>query len=109
MGVLGEVTNKPFTFQGGFARCYELVDPDTKEVLAGKIVSKALLVKQHQKEKMTQEITIHRELHHKHIVGFSSFFEDSDNVYIVLELCRKRVRASAVLLEGAGEKLVACL
>ncbi|XP_043236979.1 serine/threonine-protein kinase PLK1-like [Amphibalanus amphitrite] len=79
-----------FLGKGGFARCYELVDPDTKEVLAGKIVSKALLVKQHQKEKMTQEITIHRELHHKHIVGFSSFFEDSENVYIVLELCRKR-------------------
>ncbi|XP_037092997.1 serine/threonine-protein kinase PLK1-like [Pollicipes pollicipes] len=79
-----------FLGKGGFARCYELVDPDTKEVLAGKIVSKALLVKQHQKEKMTQEITIHRELNHKHIVGFSSFFEDADNVYIVLELCRKR-------------------
>ena len=71
------------------------MDPDTKAVLAGKIVSKALLVKQHQKEKMTQEITIHRELHHKHIVGFSSFFEDSENVYIVLELCRKRVRSSS--------------
>lgn len=80
--------------QGGFARCYELVDSDTREVLAGKIVSKMLLVKQHQKEKMTQEITIQRELNHKHIVGFSTFFEDSDNVYIILELCRKRVSLS---------------
>lgn len=41
--------------------------------------------------KMTQEISIHRTLSHKHIVGFESYFEDSDNVYIILELCRRRV------------------
>ncbi|XP_014661949.1 PREDICTED: serine/threonine-protein kinase PLK1-like isoform X2 [Priapulus caudatus] len=76
--------------KGGFAKCYELVDPDTKEILAGKIVSKALLVKPHQKEKMTQEIAIHRSLKDHHVVGFRSFFEDDDNVYILLELCTKR-------------------
>ena len=42
---------------------------------------------------MTQEISIHRNLDHKHIVGFHGFFEDSDNVYILLELCRRRVRS----------------
>ncbi|CAL4150380.1 unnamed protein product, partial [Meganyctiphanes norvegica] len=78
-----------FLGKGGFARCYELTD-STKEILAGKIVSKSLLVKQHQKEKMSQEISIHRSLQHRHIVGFHGFFEDSDNVYIVLELCRRR-------------------
>lgn len=41
---------------------------------------------------MTQEIAIHRSITHKHIVAFHSFFEDSDNVYIILELCRRRVR-----------------
>ncbi len=40
---------------------------------------------------MTQEINIHRSVQHKHIVGFHGFFEDSDNVYILLELCRRRV------------------
>jgi len=40
---------------------------------------------------MTQEIHIHGNLGHKHIVGFESHFEDSDNVYIILELCRRRV------------------
>jgi len=78
-----------FLGKGGFARCYELTDP-SKEILAGKIVSKSLLVKQHQKEKMSQEISIHRSLQHRHIVGFHGFFEDSDNVYIILELCRRR-------------------
>lgn len=79
-----------FLGKGGFARCYELTEMNTKEIFAGKIVSKQLLTKQHQKEKMTQEIAIHRAVHHQHIVEFYSFFEDDANVYIILELCRRR-------------------
>ena len=41
-----------FAFQGGFAKCYELTDAVTKQVLAGKIVPKTLLVKPHQREKV---------------------------------------------------------
>jgi polo-like kinase 1 len=59
-------------------------------VYAGKIVSKKLMLKHNQKEKMTMEITIHKSLCHKNIVGFHSFFDDPLNVYIVLELCKKR-------------------
>ena len=33
------------------------------------------------------EIKIHRALHHENIVGFEHFFEDEENVYIMLELC----------------------
>ncbi|XP_050442073.1 serine/threonine-protein kinase PLK1-like [Adelges cooleyi] len=79
-----------FLGKGGFAKCYEIVDMRTKEVFAGKIVSKKYLLKHNQKDKMTQEIHIHQRLKHKNIVGFHSFFEDPDFVYIVLELCRKR-------------------
>ncbi|KAL6424772.1 hypothetical protein ACFW04_010015 [Cataglyphis niger] len=39
---------------------------------------------------MTQEIAIHQTLNHRHIVGFHGFFDDSHNIYIILELCRKR-------------------
>ncbi|XP_038053272.1 serine/threonine-protein kinase PLK1-like [Patiria miniata] len=79
-----------FLGKGGFAKCYELIDTATNTTYAGKIVSKALLVKPHQKEKMSMEIAIHRSISHPHIVGFHGFFEDSDNVYILLELCRRR-------------------
>src|SRR5690349_4830385 len=48
------------------------------------------MMKHNQKEKMTQEIQIHKSLHHPNIVGFHSFFDDTKNVYIVLELCKKR-------------------
>lgn len=40
---------------------------------------------------MQQEVTIHQSLNHKHIVQFYSYFEDENNVYIVLELCGRRV------------------
>jgi polo-like kinase 1 len=33
------------------------------------------------------EIRIHRSLRHNNIVGFEHFFEDSENVYILLEIC----------------------
>lgn len=79
-----------FLGKGGFAKCYELTDTDTKKIYAGKIVSKQLLVKPHQKDKMTMEIAIHRAVHHKHVVGFHGFFEDDQNVYVLLELCRRR-------------------
>ncbi|VDN08266.1 unnamed protein product [Thelazia callipaeda] len=39
---------------------------------------------------MAQEIRIHRKLQHKHIVRMDGFFEDHDNVYILLELCPRR-------------------
>ncbi|XP_062504785.1 serine/threonine-protein kinase PLK1-like [Corticium candelabrum] len=80
-----------FLGKGGFARCYELTDVKTKDVFAGKIVPKSLLVKPHQREKMSMEISIHRSLNHQHVVGFHGYFEDSENVYVLLEICRRRV------------------
>lgn len=77
-------------FQGGFAKCYELKDLSTGEILAGKIVPKSLLVKQHQREKMAQEITLHKQLSHLYVVKLYTYFEDSNFVYIILELCRRR-------------------
>ncbi|CAG9107370.1 unnamed protein product [Plutella xylostella] len=79
-----------FFGKGGFAKCYEIQDIATNQIWAGKIVSKKLMVKSSQKEKMAQEISIHRSLLHKHVVGFHSFFEDSLNIYIILELCKRR-------------------
>uniref|UniRef100_A0A8C5EWU7 Serine/threonine-protein kinase PLK n=2 Tax=Gopherus TaxID=38771 RepID=A0A8C5EWU7_9SAUR len=79
-----------FLGKGGFAKCYEITELEGQAVFAGKIVPKSLLVKPHQKEKMSMEISIHRSLAHRHVVGFQGFFEDSDFVFVVLELCRRR-------------------
>ncbi|PAV62885.1 hypothetical protein WR25_23781 [Diploscapter pachys] len=39
---------------------------------------------------MAQEVSIHRNLRHENVVRLFSFFEDSKNVYITLELCARR-------------------
>nr|XP_057931544.1 serine/threonine-protein kinase PLK1 [Doryrhamphus excisus] len=83
-------TRGRFLGKGGFAKCYEITDVESKQVFAGKIVPKSLILKQHQREKMTSEITIHKSLHHANIVGFHGFFEDDDFVFVVLEICRRR-------------------
>ena len=85
-----------FLGKGGFAKCFEMVERDpvtdtrSKEVLAGKIVPKSLLVKDHQKAKMAMEIDIQRQMKHRHVVDFRGYFEDDTSVYILLELCRRR-------------------
>uniref|UniRef100_W5LGF0 Serine/threonine-protein kinase PLK n=1 Tax=Astyanax mexicanus TaxID=7994 RepID=W5LGF0_ASTMX len=79
-----------FLGKGGFAKCYEITDMETKEVFAGKVVPKSLLMKPHQKEKMSTEIAIHKSLDNPHVVGFHGFFEDDDFVFVVLEICRRR-------------------
>ncbi|XP_012274826.1 serine/threonine-protein kinase polo [Orussus abietinus] len=79
-----------FFGKGGFAKCYEIRDSETHRIYAGKIVPKSLMNKSNQREKMTQEISIHQSLSHKHVVGFYGFFDDPHNIYIILELCRKR-------------------
>jgi len=79
-----------FLGKGGFAKCYELKDLATGEMTAGKIVPKSLLTKSHQKDKMSQEIRLHKNVSNPHLVKLFSYFEDPNFVYIVLELCRKR-------------------
>lgn len=60
------------------------------ENFAVKVVSKKILVKDKSKEKMVQEIDIHKSLNHRNIVGFHSVFDDVSNIYMVLELCKSR-------------------
>lgn len=80
-----------FLGKGGFAKCYEVTsDKLNGASLACKIVNKNMLVKHHHRDKMAQEIMIHRTLKHANIVGFHSYFEDDNFVYIVLELCEKK-------------------
>ena len=44
-----------------------------------------------------REVEIHKNLVHKHVVRFYRFFEDNENMYIILELCNRKVRFMLVL------------
>ncbi|KAJ1209822.1 hypothetical protein NDU88_005194 [Pleurodeles waltl] len=79
--------------KGGFAKCYELTDLTTNKVYAAKIIPHSRVAKPHQREKIDKEIELHRLLHHHHIVQFYHYFEDKENIYILLEYCSRRSMA----------------
>lgn len=79
-----------FLGKGGFARVYELTHLDSHKISAAKVIPKQALAKARAKQKLMSEIRIHRSLHHTNVVAFEHFFEDTDNVYILLELCRNQ-------------------
>ncbi|KAI0779065.1 kinase-like domain-containing protein [Irpex lacteus] len=72
--------------KGGFARVYEARDRHGFRY-AVKAISKQSLIKKKAKTKLYAEIKIHRSLTHPNIVQFQEAFEDSENVYMTLELC----------------------
>jgi polo-like kinase 1 len=76
-----------FLGKGGFARVYEFRNVETKRIFATKVITKASLAKSRAKQKLMSEIKIHKVLRHPNIVHFEHFFEDPENVYILLELC----------------------
>ncbi|NWH29339.1 PLK3 kinase, partial [Chloropsis hardwickii] len=102
--------------KGGFARCYEMTDLSSNKTYAVKVIPHSRVAKPHQREKVgatrpggagaagaapvlpdtaalfqiTNEIELHRDLHHKHIVKFSHYFEDSESIYIFLEHCSRK-------------------
>ena len=76
--------------KGGFAKCYEFTCMDTKKIQASKLVQKSTLVKSRAKQKLISEIKIHKSLHHPNVVGFEHYFEDTENVYILLEMCHNQ-------------------
>ncbi|XP_030049018.1 serine/threonine-protein kinase PLK2 [Microcaecilia unicolor] len=79
--------------KGGFAKCYEMTDLTTNKVYAVKIIPHSRVAKPHQREKIDKEIELHRILNHKHIVQFYNYFEDKENIYILLEYCSRRSMA----------------
>ncbi|CAK89304.1 unnamed protein product (macronuclear) [Paramecium tetraurelia] len=90
--VNGEVAIKryqrgKFLGKGGFAKCYEATNLETKKVLAAKIIAKSSLTKNRARQKLISEIKIHKSLQNTNIVQFEHVFEDHENVYILLELC----------------------
>lgn len=79
--------------KGGFAKCYEMTDLTTNKIYAAKIIPHSRVSKPHQRDKIDKEIELHRTLNHRHVVQFYHYFEDKDNIYILLEYCSRRSMA----------------
>ena len=90
----GEIVNKylrgKLLGKGGFAKCYELKCLNNKKTYAVKIIDKATMTKSSTKSKLKSEIKIHKSMSHINIVKFENYFEDNENVYILLEICKNK-------------------
>ncbi len=49
--------------KGGFAKCYEVTNLETKQIIAAKIIPKSSLTKSRARQKLISEIKIHKSLH----------------------------------------------
>ncbi|XP_045160378.2 serine/threonine-protein kinase PLK1-like isoform X2 [Mercenaria mercenaria] len=67
-----------------------MLDLNSNIIYAGKIISKHRISKPHQRQKIMREVELQRNLKHRNVVEFHSFFEDEENVYIVLENCNRK-------------------
>jgi polo-like kinase 1 len=73
---------------GGFAKCFEAVNLADNKTYALKVIPKKEINEKRKRYKLMLEIKLHRSLRHRNIVAFRDVFEDSENVYIVLEYCQ---------------------
>jgi len=54
------------------------------------VIDKSTLQRTKKKLKMHMELKIHKRVKHPNIVRFERFFEDKENVYMMLELCENK-------------------
>ena len=79
-----------FLGKGGFAKCYEFSCLKNKKLFAGKIITRSSLGKSSAKKRLLREIKIQKSLNHPQIVKLEHYFEDEENIYLLLELCQNQ-------------------
>ena len=79
-----------FLGEGGYAKCYKFIKMENGKSFAGKVIPKSSLKEPKKENRLIKEIMIHKKMHHPNIVKFEHFFEDGNNVYILLELCENK-------------------
>uniref|UniRef100_A0A0A9XPB5 Serine/threonine-protein kinase PLK4 n=1 Tax=Lygus hesperus TaxID=30085 RepID=A0A0A9XPB5_LYGHE len=72
--------------KGGFATVHKARCRRTNVMVAIKQIDKKMMEAQNMQERVRQEVAIHSRLKHPSILELHTFFEDSNFVYLVLEL-----------------------
>lgn len=80
--------------EGGFARVYSAIEEADGTLKAIKVISKDQLKTTKNRGKLFAEIKLHQAMSHINIVRFEECFEDTENVYMVMEVCSNGVRVS---------------
>eukprot|EP01035_Chromulina_nebulosa_P042676 gene42676-57769_t len=74
--------------RGGFAEVYGARVRTTGSEVAIKITNKLKMIELGVDERVDNEIQLHSKMHHQNIVQLFNSFEDDENVYMVMEICK---------------------
>jgi serine/threonine protein kinase len=73
---------------GSYATVHKAIDKRTRQFVAVKTMERKKILKgKFGIENLVQEIELLKKLNHKHIVKMEDFCWDSQNIYIIMELC----------------------
>lgn len=75
--------------KGAYGEVKLVRDKNRKDLYAMKIVNKGVILQKNTAEYVKREIRIQKRLKHPHIIQLFTYFEDKENVYIVLEYASK--------------------
>jgi len=73
--------------RGAYSCVYKVQSRKTNNYFALKIIDKQKLNQNHLRKRLQNEIQIQSQLRHKNIVHLFEYYEDEQNVYLILELC----------------------
>lgn len=74
--------------KGSYGHVCLVKDRNSGEMLAMKVMKKQFIFQHSSSENIYREIKIQKKMNHPHIVKLYHYFEDKDNVYLVLEYCK---------------------
>lgn len=88
--VAGRYIKERYLGKGGFAYWVQVTDMNEENKYAMKVIQKVVDGKERSMEKINNEIGILSEMDHHNIAWMRRYFEDEDNVYIIMELCKNK-------------------
>ncbi|KAG3119107.1 hypothetical protein PI125_g2303 [Phytophthora idaei] len=101
---ISEYTLLEFLGEGATAQVYLAEHEASGAHVAIKVIDKLLVQRAQLESKVRQEMVLHAELRHPHVLHVESVFEDARNYYMVLEYCARR-SLSVVVKTLLGRKM----
>ncbi|KAI9990335.1 hypothetical protein PInf_021145 [Phytophthora infestans] len=101
---ISEYTLLEFLGEGATAQVYLAEHETSGAHVAIKVIDKLLVQRAQLESKVRQEMVLHAELQHPHVLHVEGVFEDARNYYMVLEYCARR-SLSAVTKALPGRKM----
>ena len=91
--------------KGGYGEVYEVICEWSKEKYACKIIPKKNKHKHFKLENIYNEINLHKSLCHPLILKFIHHFSDTNNIYILTELCKNQTLRTLLNKRGTLTEL----